>query len=156
MSTRSATIIRQEQTRWKVGDDGRYRADGRELREVTRFYRHFDGYPDGHGLDMAYCFDGRDGSGRCWVQNMFGPLMTGDGLNGTPHESWGAPEIEFEPLGTEHGDIEFLYAVTQRGAEVTICVGNVSWDERYDDAMAREPMFDGTAAEYIARFGGQE
>lgn len=43
MSTRSATIIRQT-TYW--GEEA-------ESEELMRFYRHCDGYPDGHGIDMA-------------------------------------------------------------------------------------------------------
>lgn len=43
MSTRSATIIKQT-TYW---------GEQAESEELMRFYRHCDGYPDGHGIDMA-------------------------------------------------------------------------------------------------------
>lgn len=155
MSTRSATIIRQEQARWTVGEDGRYAADGWEVVEVARFYRHCDGYPEGHGLDMAYCFAGRGEAAkrRDWFQLLFGPLMTGEGLKGTPHEGWGAPTLEFEPIGTLHGDLEYLYAVTQRkDGSVVIDVWEIGLDEPYEDAMGREPLFEGTPEQFVAKF----
>ena len=43
MSTRSATIIKQT-TYWGGIE---------EHAELMRFYRHCDGYPEGHGMDMA-------------------------------------------------------------------------------------------------------
>ncbi len=43
MSTRSATIIRQT-TYWGETPD---------TEELMRFYRHCDGYPEGHWMDMA-------------------------------------------------------------------------------------------------------
>lgn len=81
MSTRSATIVRQEQTKWKLGEDGTWESDGKELAEVARFnmskmvpgFRDlfteptdFDVYGDGgaplreEGRDDA----GNDGRGR--------------------------------------------------------------------------------------------
>lgn len=53
MSTRSATIIRQT-TYW--GEEA-------ESEELMRFYRHCDGYPDGHGIDMAEAIVEADGMG---------------------------------------------------------------------------------------------
>jgi len=155
MSTRSATVIREEEAKWERGEDGLYVQVGTELRELARFYRHCDGYPDGHGLHMAHSFANAEGlTGRDWFQRAFGPFMTGEGLNGTDFEAWGAPEIEFEPAGTQHGDLEFLYAVTKRmKSEPTIGVWSIGWGEDYDIALGREPLFEGTATEYIAWMG---
>lgn len=156
MSTRSATIIRQEQTIWVRKEDGSYEADGTELAEVARFYRHCDGYPEGHGLHMAHSFATLDCGGMPWFQAYFGPFMTGDGVKGTPFEDWGAPCLEFEPPTATHGDLEYLYAVTKRhGSYPTIAVWEIDWDERYGDVLARQPLFEGTAEEYIAWIEGR-
>ena len=53
MSTRSATII-QQTTYW---------GEQAETEELLRFYRHYDGYPEGHGLDMARAMMEADQSG---------------------------------------------------------------------------------------------
>lgn len=157
MSTRSETIIMQECGKYAVNEDGRYERIGAEDREVARFYRHCDGYPTGHGLDMAYSFEGCGKSnlrGRNWVQVLLGAFMLGEGKEGTPMEEWGAPCIEFEPQDVEHGDLEYLYTV--RGSifgEVTIAVRRIGWDEHYADVLEREPLFEGTPREYIEHFG---
>ena len=157
MSTRSATVIRQEEQTWKMGEDGTWYDDGTELKEVARFYRHCDGYPEGHGLQMATSFANAEGlERRDWFQRAFGPFMTGEGLKGTDFEEWGAPTLEFEPSDAAHGDLEYLYAVTKRHkSEPTIGVWEIGWDERYGDALAREPLFEGTAAEYVAWMNGR-
>lgn len=156
MSTRSATIILQEQEKYRRGTDGYLAKVGYEDVEVGRFYRHCDGYPEGHGLHMAFSFEGCDKEhidGRNWFQQYMGAFMTGQNLEGTPFEEWGAPRIEFEPVGCEHGDLEFLYTVTGSfKGEVEIAVYRVGWDDRYEDALKNEPLFVGTPAEYIAEF----
>lgn len=164
MSTRSATIVRQEQTKWKLGEDGRWESDGKELAEVARFYRHCDGYPTGHGLHMATSFAATEeherecgrGWGGDWFQKAFGPFLTGEGLQGTGFEGWGAPTLEFEPKGMQHGDLEYLYAVTKRGGRLEIAMWAIGWDEDYDAVMAGSPLFEGTPAEYIAAYGEVE
>lgn len=163
MSTRSATIVRQ-----------RTHSSSTEytVEELFRFYRHCDGYPEGHGLDMATAFlaaeqndmpDPDDGFGwmkptlnnRNWVQHCFKYLFN---MN---------CDLEVEPKGTEHGDIEYLYVVEGRydryggkhgAAElpVNIAVYSIGWDTHYEDAMAGEPIFSGTPSEYIAEFGKAE
>lgn len=153
MSMRSATIIRQEQQKWKALEEGGYESDGLEVVEVARFYRHCDGYPTGHGLQMATSFARTEGAERRdWFQRFLGPFMTGEGLVGTAFESWGAPTLEFEPKGTMHGDLEYLYAVTQRAKRVEIAVWAIGWDEPYEDAMGREPLFEGTPEQFVAKF----
>lgn len=156
MSTRSATIIREEEVKWKRAEDGGWQADGKRLAEVARFYRHCDGYPEGHGLQMATSFANTGGEERRdWFQKLLGPLMTGEGLKGTDFEYWGAPTLEFEPNDAQHGDLEFLYAVTKRDKHVEVGVWEIGWDESYEDVLARDPLFEGTPSDYIAWVNGR-
>ena len=149
MSTRSATIIRQT-TYW--GEEA-------ETEELMRFYRHCDGYPEGHGMDMANAIQNADGAvgyqGSEWLANFLNWFLI--------HSPY-TPHIEFEPYGCQHGDLEYLYIVegivdrrwgaTKSGKlPITITVYSIGWDESYSDAEKREPIFSGTAYEYIERFG---
>ena len=149
MSTRSATIIRQT-TYW---------GEQAETEELMRFYRHCDGYPEGHGMDMAEAVKNVDRlddvRGSEWLANFLNWFF-----NRSPYTS----HIEFEPKGCQHGDLEYLYVVegivdhrwgkTKSGMlPITISVYGIGWDEDYDVAMEREPIFSGTAYEYIERFG---
>ena len=149
MSTRSATIIKQT-TYW--GEDA-------DTEELMRFYRHCDGYPEGHGMEMAQAVrnadrvaDKRDSE---WVGNFLSWFLVQ-----SPYTS----HIEFEPKGCQHGDLEYLYVVegivdhrwgkTKSGnLPITISVYNIGWDESYADVEKREPIFSGTAYEYIEKFG---
>ena len=152
MSTRSATIIRQT-TYW--GDDV-------EKDELMRFYRHCDGYPEGHGMDMAEAVRDADRvedlRGSEWLANFLSWFLI--------HSPY-TTHIEFEPNGFQHGDLEYLYVVDgivdhRMGAKhdgklpVTISVYGIGWDEDYSDVMKREPIFTGTAYEYIERFGKEQ
>ena len=152
MSTRSATIIKQT-TYW--GEEA-------ETEELMRFYRHCDGYPEGHGMDMAEA-----------IRNV-------DLLNGVRGSEWAAhflnwflihspytTNIEFESRGSQHGDLEYLYVVEgivdhrlgrAKGGRlpITISVYTIGWNEDYDDAEEREPIFSGTAYEYIEKFGKEQ
>lgn len=131
MSTRSATIITTTAP-WYG-----------EQREVARFYRHCDGYPEGHGAQMAKALGTVENDGY-WVADFIRELV------GSYNR------LEFEPKGFEHGDIEFLYLVSGHsggGTEApTITVYAVDWDEDYAHAMNGEPLFSGTAEEYLQRF----
>lgn len=152
MSTRSATIISEERQKWSRNDEGIYETDGTELKEIARFYRHHDGYPSGHGWQMALSFaNTKDDRGRThWFQNYFTPLMSGEGLKGTEFEDWGAPRLEFEPKSVHHSDLEFIYAVTRYiGGDIYITVWAIDWDEPYEEAMKDLPLFSGTPQEYI-------
>lgn len=145
MSTRSATIIRQT-TYW--GEDA-------NTEELMRFYRHCDGYPSGQGLDLASSVMMADAEGCdhwLWVQSVLKDFLN---LR---------IRVEFEPRSAQHGDIEYLYVlegiVDQRwGATrdgrlpVIISVYEMRFNEDYDVAMEREPLFSGTAYEYEKRFG---
>lgn len=148
MSTRSATIIKQT-TYW--GDEP-------ETAELMRFYRHCDGYPEGHGLEMAHAIKNlsREGGRRDhWVAGFLKWF-----LNSNPY----AQHIEFEDNNCQHGDLEYLYliegtvdnrwGISGEDAEppITIGVYEIGFDESYSDALGREPLFKGTAYDYIKRF----
>lgn len=148
MSTRSATIIRQT-TYW--GEEA-------ETEELMRFYRHCDGYPEGHGFEMAAAICNADNDGTepsQWLAGMLKWFLTNN-----PY----AANIEFEDRDSQHGDLEYIYVVegildrrwgkTKDGRlPITISVYGIGWDENYSDAEKREPIFSGTAYEYIDRFG---
>jgi len=148
MSTRSATIIRQT-TYW---------GEQAETEELLRFYRHYDGYPEGHGLDMARAMRKADQSGIAvdyWASTLLGYICDG------------SMPIEIEPHSCEHGDIEYLYVVEgivdhrwgrkrDNTMPVTISVYSVGWDDSYSSILKREPMFSGTAYEYIEKFGKEQ
>jgi hypothetical protein len=152
MSTRSATIIRQT-TYW--GEDA-------NTEELMRFYRHCDGYPEGHGMELAQavtCAD-RAKLGPCyWLATVLEWFMLQ-----SPYSAC----IEFEPFGCEHGDIEYLYVVEgivdhrwgktkDEKLPVTISVYQHSWDEPYiSTTLNTEPIFSGTAYEYIEKFGKEQ
>ena len=146
MSTRSATIIKQT-TYWGEMDVN--------TEELMRFYRHWDWYPEGHGMDMAEAIaeaDENKGMERCWCQQFLAKFLSKPCT------------VEFEPFGCTHGDLDYLYVVegivdhrwgaTHDGRlPVTISVYEIGWDESYFKAESREPIFSGTAYEYIERFG---
>ena len=149
MSTRSATIIRQT-TYW--GEEA-------DTEELMRFYRHCDGYPEGHGMDMAEAIRNVDNLDNVrnseWVANFLNWFLLR-----SPYTTC----VEFEPFGCQHGDLEYLYVVegvvdhrwgrTKDGRlPITISVYGIGWDENYVDAEKREPIFSGTAYEYIEKFG---
>lgn len=146
MGTRCATIVSQE-TR---------HGGGSENVELFRFYRHWDGYPyaGGHGFDLAEAVieaNEKENTNRNWVQDVFGVLFNMDA------------RMEVEPRGVEHGDLDYLYEIHgtydafggKHGVprnDVTITVWEFNWDEGYDDAMRRKPLFSGTPEAYIDYF----
>lgn len=148
MSTRSATIIRQT-TYW--GEEA-------ETEELMRFYRHCDGYPEGHGMEMAEAIRNADNDGTEPSQWLAGVLKWF--LTDNPYSA----NIEFEDGNSQHGDLEYIYVVdgivdrrwgtTASGRlPITISVYGTGWDVSYSDALKGEPIFSGTAYEYIERFG---
>ena len=91
----------------------------------------------------------------CWLQAVLTAFFDMDNA------------IEFEPFGCQHADIEYLYVVEgvvdhSPGAKrygklpVTISVYGIGCDDSYHDAEMREPIFSGTAYEYIERFGKEQ
>lgn len=148
MSTRSATIIRQT-TYW--GEEA-------STEELMRFYRHCDGYPDVHGIDLASSVMVADQSKvapELWAQGFLSDLLN---LN---------ISVEFEPKGYEHGDLEYLYVVdgiidqrwvrTKSGhLPITISIYEVGLDESYEVTMERKPLFSGTAYELADKYLNKE
>ena len=149
MSTRSATIIRQT-TYW---------GEQAETEELMRFYRHCDGYPEGHGMDLARAVESADMDKGISPENWLADALKWYLVMGP----W-TPYIEFEPKASQHADLEFLYVVhgivdhrwgktKDDKLPVTISVYGIGWDEDYETVMKREPIFSGTAYEYIEKFG---
>lgn len=160
MSTRSVTQVECEFSRW----DFETKANKVETMPLMRFYRHHDGYLDGHGYQMAVAlakaeFDGLSNN-RNWAQQFLANLC--------PAEC----DIEFEPPtvadgGRCHGDIEYFYTVRGQsdytggkeddpGApgrvviEVRDAVGwDVEEDGSYAATLAKPPLFSGTWREYV-------
>lgn len=152
MSTRSATIIRQT-TYW---------GEQAETEELMRFYRHCDGHPECHGMELAQAITCADQAklGPCyWLATVLSWFML---------QSPRSACIEFEPFGCEHGDIEYLYVVEgivdnrwcktkDEKLPVTISVYQHSWDEPYiSTTLNTKPIFSGTAYEYIEKFGKEQ
>lgn len=153
MSTRSVTILRNHE-KWNDWKTGEVVERGGEL---MRFYRHCDGYPDGHGLEMAVSIVSAKIDGvidnRNWCAAMLGRFLM---------SSW---SVNFETSdGIEHGDIEYIYVVEglcdytggREGVDdcsfVRITVWKCRYDEGYEKAMSKEPLFSGTPYDYIKTF----
>jgi len=107
MSTRSVTVIDQIDYRWDW--ESRENKEGRE--HIARFYRHMDGYPEGHGLQMAIalasCSMNEYTNNRNWAQPFLRILCGMD------------MDIEFEPTSAAlgawaHGDLDYSYRITGR------------------------------------------
>lgn len=142
MATRCATIVRQ------LTDYG----TEREVEELFRFYRHWDGYPSCHGAMMAQaCIDANEDKGlnnRNWCQHVMAHMFADQA------------DIEVEPKDAQHGDLDFLYAVTGYYAAYG---GKVGIDELpvifevwyshygadYEETMRGEPLFRGNAREFL-------
>ena len=149
MSTRSATIIRQT-TYW---------GEQAKTEELMRFYRHCDGYPEGHGIDLASSVMSADEQG--WDEENWLQGVLADFLNLKC-------SVVFEPYGYEYGDIEYLYLLegivdhrwgkTKSGKlPVTISVFQHALDEPYiATELNTQPIFSGTAYEYIEKFGKEQ
>lgn len=126
MSTRRALVV-TERSVWR---------DERPVEEVFRLYRHYDGYPDGMGEDLK---------GICRLY-----------FEVRPRESWSQwlvselarlCSFEIEPKSAVHGDIEYLYRIDV-DVSMTVSCWEIGWDEGYEKAFGREPLFPET-------FGGE-
>lgn len=147
MSTRSFTIFEGDIEYFTENVSG----------ELCRFYRHCDGYPEGHGLCMAVAAVDAIASGRANNRNMASAIIGGLWANGSV--------IEFETADSApHGDLEYIYLVSIHSdytggklratddAGVNIAVYSIGWDEPYSVALSREPIFSGTPTEYIRHY----
>lgn len=159
MSTRSITIVKSRE-KWIDRDT---KKPIEKSGELMRFYRHYDGYPDGHGLQTAAAFMDAQADGIIDNRNRCAAFL-GRFFNVETR-------IDVErPDDLEHGDIEYIYVVegfcdyTGGREDVGDCsfarisVYRHSYDQGYADALAKEPIFSGTPKEYIAEFdkGGEE
>ena len=140
LSTRCVTIVRQR-TYWDK--------DNPEIEELCRFYRHCDGYPEGHGRDIADAIlESSDHAPYCesWSQNVLAKLFAKNAC------------MELEGHDARHGDLEFIYVIegsehryygANEADEVLMHVYS-GWDSSYDDFMSeKHPIFSGHADEYI-------
>lgn len=156
MGTRCETIVRQR----SYTSETEYRVE-----DLFRFYRHWDGYPDGHGLDIAKaCLEAEKAympkpheysyhnclTNRNWCQRLLVFLFKSE------------TDMEVEPLdGYEHGDLDYLYVIEGEYADyggknaidhlpVTITVWETWGCDGYKSVMESEPLFSGTASKYVA------
>lgn len=161
MSTRSVTIVDSEfkERDWKTG----------ELEDsvlhIARFYRHCDGYPEGHGAQVALALGVAEISGECnnrnWAQHFFANLCSMD------------MDIEFEPVskaegGYTHGDLEYLYRIIGKqdytGGKEYVCqpveveVFSVTHTsvlgDDYSNVLSGEPIFKGGWREMMSWIEG--
>lgn len=107
MSTRSQTIL-------KYGGD-----------TVCKFYRHCDGYPEGHGLELCRAV-GKEPN----PMGILNLMMFFD--------------IELEAVTAEHGDIEYLYEVDMPAPYGYYPDGRPEPIVRVYDVWKRETIFEGT------------
>lgn len=141
MGTRCATVVCQ------VTDYG----DSQKVEELFRFYRHWDGYPEGHGMAIADAIiaanDDKLRNNRNWCQRVMSRLF-----------AEGA-DMEVESKKHWHSDIDFLYVITgyyaayggKHGVDelpVVISVYRGKWDKPYGTIMRGKPLFHGTATEF--------
>lgn len=156
MGTRCVTIFKNRQVKY-VYENGVYKGeDGYESVELFRMYRHWDGYPEGHGMSLAEAVmeadEHADKNNRNWAACMLGYLFTS------------YSDYEIEEHDAEHGDLDYLYVVEGDYANyggkdsidilpVAIAVYEFPWDGGYAAALAQEPIFKGSAYEFADRFG---
>lgn len=145
MGTRCVTIFRNVQRNWQTDEEERV--------ELLRFYRHWDGYPGGHGRDIAWAIqaanddEGKDN--RNWAQHVLAHLFSADA------------DMELEGHDDEHGDLDYIYVVDGRYANYG---GKHEVDEfavmmsiyrchygaaSYDDVFSEEPIYEGTAGDFL-------
>lgn len=142
MSTRSATLLMRETDAYV---DGEWK---RGVYEVARFYRHCDGYTDGHGYQLAMAAAAMQ--------------LDDDWHGGEPMSAWmdwflsQRNDVEFEPYGQEHGDIEYLYAVTEHAMDgpqdeppIWLRAWKVGPHDSYTGAMCHEPLYSGDWVGYM-------
>jgi hypothetical protein len=104
-------------------------------------YRHWDGYPEGHGTDLAQLVQ------LCCDDGSLDAFSYVDGM--------AEMSCELEPNATEHGDIEYLYRVDVTTAGHTIPLISI-WacsGKTYRQTMSETPLFRGTPDGLLARFG---
>lgn len=133
MGTRSVTIVHDEN------------------QEVCRIYRQMDGYPEGHGLDLAKLCDvtivnGLGGEDKvangmgCLAAQIVAGLKEGPG------------GIYLEPTGGDIGDwVEYVYVVHGKvGSKPTITVSTQTGPFPFNVQDKDAHVFTGTSDEFMA------
>lgn len=104
-------------------------------------YRHWDGYPERHGVDLAHLVQ------LCCDEGSLDAFSYVDGM--------AEMSCELEPNATEHGDLAYLYRVDVATAGHTAPLVSI-WacsGKSYQQTMSGEPLFRGTPDGLLARFG---
>jgi len=91
----------------------------------AQFYKHYDGYPEGLGVDIANSLIDRESLRSSW---------------------------EIEELQTQHGDLDFIYYVWQKYDDSTWISIFEMMD--YEDQVG-ECVFVGTPEKLITKYGSQ-
>lgn len=132
--------------------------------ELARFYTHSDGYPEGHGVDLAKLCD------KLIVNGIGGPRKVGartfdltEQANGMgclaaqiiSSLKYGIGGFYLEPTGGEIGDwIEYVYVVRgQEGSPAIIeCGTHASGAWPFNMQTADGHVFTGTGKQWIAKY----
>lgn len=146
MGTRSTTLFVEKDN----PKEGEVKA---KLKKICKFYRQYDGYPSGHGMDLAtFLADGK-------LVNGFGgtdeKLFNGMGCL--------AAQV-IDQLKNGVGDI-YMIPVTEGGQEYDYTITGLSpWykNENNEPPITikvtdynGKKIFDGTPKEFIEKFGGK-
>ncbi len=137
MGTRSVTKI----------TDNQWPSSG-PAETLVAMYRQFDGYPEGHGLELA-----RFLAPKVIVNGIPGGVSTKHLANGAGclaaqvlahfKAETGVGGIYIHPLGSASEDYNYLLTVNPPGQPLTLVV------TEYDDT---EPIFNGTIADYLTHY----
>lgn len=104
------------------------------------FYRHCDGYPEGHGMQMAKMMNAQFDVSML-VKEM---IMNGN--------------AEIEQIGTEHSDIDYLYRVYYKTPESSYYPQPYKIKVERPKCAVRQDgfVFDGTPDQFISWFSNVE
>ena len=104
-------------------------------KQLYNHYCHYDGYPDGHGKELAQLL--------LSCESFSGIEQTHVYLDGM--ELIGC---EIENNHITHPDIEYLYQVTL-GDTITLTITSVDWNDSWKQILDKKPIFKGTPKEFI-------
>lgn len=118
MSTRSSTLT--------------YNQNGQQ---IYNHYRHYDGYPEGHGKDLAEILIS--------CRNLKGDAQVHAYL-----DSMELVGCELENKSIIHGDLEYLYKVTL-GSPIKMEIIEIDWNDSWDTILHKEPIFSGKPEDFL-------
>lgn len=148
MSTRCATVITQ-----KPLFNSRDKSE-----EVLRFYRHYDGYPEGHGVQLAYAID------KIWGEETFDMSVNDENVIMRVLDSIIKnidTQITIESHNTVHGDLDYVYFVDIKPEKtgrigphnIIIYIHYYHGENDYLDIFKKKtPIFKGTVQELINKY----